>query len=48
VIVYHQAETLEALQAFADSDKLKGAMQRAGVSGPPKFTFFKGAGWGDN
>jgi len=47
VIVYHQAETLEALQAFADSKELKGAMGRAGVSGAPSFSFFVGAGWAD-
>lgn len=45
VIVYHQAETLEALRAFSDSAELKSAMQRAGVSGPPKFTYHVGAGW---
>lgn len=48
VVVYHQAESLEALQAFASSDELKGAMQRAGVSAPPTILFFQGAGWGTN
>lgn len=48
VIVYHQAESIEALRAFTASDKLKSAMQRAGVAGPPKFMYEIGAGWGAN
>lgn len=48
VIVFHQAESIEALRAFTASDELKSAMQRAGVSGPPKFMYQIGAGWGDN
>jgi quinol monooxygenase YgiN len=48
VIVYHQAESLEALQSFATSAELKGAMQRAGVAAPPTILFFEGAGWAAN
>ncbi len=48
VIVYHQAESLEALQGFVGSDELKEAMGRAGVSAPPKIMFFEGAGWAAN
>jgi quinol monooxygenase YgiN len=47
VIVYHQAETLEALRAFASSPELENAMESAGVAGPPKFSFHVGAGWGN-
>jgi hypothetical protein len=40
VIVYHQAESVEALKKFAQSDELKSAMQNAGVAGPPEITFW--------
>ena len=39
VIVYHQAEQLDALRTFVDSTELKEAMQRAGVVGPPDIQF---------
>jgi len=45
VVVYHQAETPEALSAFAANPELKGAMQAAGVTSAPTFTFVTG-GWG--
>jgi hypothetical protein len=44
VVVYHQAETQEAIAAFAADPKLKAAMQAAGVIGAPTFTFATG-GW---
>lgn len=44
VIVYHQAETHEAIAAFAANPGLKTAMQAAGVTGTPVFTFVTG-GW---
>jgi hypothetical protein len=40
VIVYHQAESVDALRKFADSAELKSAMQNAGVAGPPQITFW--------
>jgi quinol monooxygenase YgiN len=48
VIVFHQAKTLEALKAFAESPDLKAAMQRGGVAGPPTFQFVVGGGWAAN
>lgn len=42
VIVYLQAETVEALQAFASSESLKSAMQEAGVQGKPQIVFANG------
>lgn len=44
VIVYHQAETADAIAAFAANPGLKAAMQAAGVTGAPTFTFVTG-GW---
>ena len=44
VIVYHQAETPEAVAAFASRPELKAAMQEAGVTGAPSFRFVTG-GW---
>jgi quinol monooxygenase YgiN len=44
VIVYHQAETHDAIAAFAANPNLKTAMQAAGVTGAPTFTFVTG-GW---
>lgn len=43
-IIYHQAESFGALTAFAGSPDLKAAMQKAGVTGPPQFSFVTG-GW---
>ena len=44
-IIYHQAESQEALKAFASSPDLKAAMQKAGVTSAPDFHFVTG-GWG--
>ena len=44
VIVYHQAETHDALKAFLATPGLKDAMTRAGVTSEPKVTFHTG-GW---
>ena len=44
VIVYHQAETTDALQKFVDSSQLKDAMGRAGVKSKPSFTFVQSLG----
>jgi len=40
VIVYHQADSVETLRAFASSDELKARMADAGVGGPPEVTFW--------
>jgi hypothetical protein len=45
VVVYLQAETLEALRAFASSAELKQGMQAAGVVGAPDITFANGGAW---
>lgn len=44
VVVYHQAETPEAVTAFTSRPELKSAMQAAGVTGAPSFQFVTG-GW---
>ncbi len=44
VIVYHQAESHEALTAFAASPELKAGMQAAGVTSAPTFHYVTG-GW---
>lgn len=36
VTVLHWYPTLEAAQAFAGDSRLKDAMERAGISGPPR------------
>ncbi len=36
VTVWHDFDTAEAAQAFASSDKLRNAMQQAGVQGEPQ------------
>ena len=43
-LVYHQAESLDALKAFLANPGLKDAMQRAGVTSAPEVTFVTG-GW---
>lgn len=43
-IVYHQAESHDALKAFASHPGLKAAMQAAGVTSAPTFTAVTG-GW---
>jgi len=47
VVVYHQAESFDALAAFASSPDLKAAMQQLGVNSAPTFTFVTG-GWAKN
>ncbi|MBY0491143.1 MAG: hypothetical protein K2R93_14980 [Gemmatimonadaceae bacterium] len=44
VVVYHQAESHEALMAFAGDPALKAAMQKAGVTSAPTFHAVTG-GW---
>ncbi|MBI3790765.1 MAG: antibiotic biosynthesis monooxygenase [Gemmatimonadetes bacterium] len=44
VIVYHQAESQDALKAFTSHPELKAAMLAAGVTSAPTFTFVTG-GW---
>ncbi len=44
VVVYHQAESHAAITAFATNPDLKAAMQAAGVTGAPSFSFVTG-GW---
>jgi antibiotic biosynthesis monooxygenase len=39
ITVTHEFASLEAAQAFAKSAELKGAMQNAGVAGPPTIWF---------
>jgi quinol monooxygenase YgiN len=39
IIVTHQFENISAAREFAGSEKLKSAMARAGVSGPPTIWF---------
>ena len=46
VIVYLQAPSIEALQAFMAAPDLKETMQSAGVVAPPDVTFVQGADWG--
>lgn len=45
VVVYLQAESLDALRAFAGSPDLKQAMQAAGVVSAPELTFVQGGAW---
>ena len=42
VIVYHQAETHDALKSFIASPGLKAAMEKAGVTSVPRVSFFTG------
>lgn len=39
ITVTHEFDTLEAAQAFADSDELRNAMKNAGVMGAPTIWF---------
>ncbi len=39
VFVVHRFPTLEQAQGFAGSDALREAMQKAGVTGPPRIEF---------
>lgn len=45
VVVYLQAESLEALRAFAATSDLKAVMQTAGVVGAPDLSFVQGGAW---
>jgi hypothetical protein len=45
VVVYLQAESLQALQSFAASPDLKQTMKAAGVIGVPELTFVNGGTW---
>lgn len=45
VIVYHQADSFDALEAFLDNPELADAMKRAGVTSEPEVTYATG-GWG--
>jgi hypothetical protein len=47
ITVYHQAESLETLQAFLGNADLKAAMESAGVISAPEVTFQTG-GWAKN
>lgn len=44
VLVYHQAESQDALRAFMANPALKDVMQKAGVTSAPQVTFVTG-GW---
>ena len=39
IIVTHRFKDMNAATAFVNSDDLKSAMMKAGVSGPPEFWF---------
>jgi quinol monooxygenase YgiN len=41
-IVYHQAESFEALHALVGSDELRHVMKEAGVTSDPEFTYVTG------
>ena len=41
LVIYHQAEDIDALRAFVDSPELQDAMQRAGVIGEPEIHFIQ-------
>lgn len=45
IVVYLQAESLEAVKAFTTSADLKAKMQEAGVMGPPELQFVEGGEW---
>ena len=40
VVVYHQAETIDAPKAFMAKDELESAMQEAGVTSEPQVSFW--------
>ncbi len=46
VMVYAQAKTSDALNAFAASPELKAKMKAGGVKGKPKVTLVQGVEWG--
>jgi quinol monooxygenase YgiN len=39
ITITHQFEDMNAATAFANSEELKSAMEKAGVSGPPEIWF---------
>jgi hypothetical protein len=45
VVAYLQAESLDALRAFASTPDLKEVMKAAGVIGAPDITFVNGSAW---
>jgi len=45
VIIYLQAESLDALRTFAAAPELKAVMKAAGVLGAPDITFVTGGVW---
>jgi hypothetical protein len=45
VVLYLQAESLDALRAFASSADLKATMQKVGVIGAPEISFVNGGAW---
>jgi hypothetical protein len=45
VVIYLQAESLDALRAFAATPDLKDVMQAAGIVGAPDLSFVNGAAW---
>lgn len=45
VVVFLQAESLDALRSFTSSADLKTTMKKAGVTGAPTMAFVTGAGW---
>ncbi len=45
IVVYHQAESIETLQAFLANPDLKEVMEAAGVTSEPEVSFHTG-GWG--
>ena len=45
VVIYLQAESLDALRAFAGSADLRQVMQAAGVVGAPDLSFVNGGAW---
>jgi hypothetical protein len=46
VIIYLQANSLDALRAFTSSQDVKDTMKRAGVTGAPTIVFAQGQEWG--
>jgi len=45
VVIYLQAESLDALRAFTSKPELKEVMKAAGVIGAPEIAFVNGEGW---
>jgi len=45
VVIYLQAESLDALRAFAGAAELKAVMKAAGVVGAPEISFVTGGAW---